>query len=193
MQGRQHHVGGVEGVDEVGREAVLVLRPANLLHRHLGGGELVEVLYIHADATDTLLLGHQVGVGLNNWQPERGDPGDVLPTASDHVSALCQPILDLLRSFKKHIETLKCLGCEVFRRGIKVAGELLNVLKLLGDLLGGAVHGDPIHGGHHRPLDHLPPDDPLQVLGNLMACRTVLCPLLLHNGGNLAVHISWKF
>ena len=96
VQRGEHHVGGVEGVDEVWREPVLVLRLGHLFHRDLRWRKTIKVFHVHGDATDTLLLGDKICVGLDNWQSERRDPGDIFAAAGDHVSAFSQPVLDLL-------------------------------------------------------------------------------------------------
>ncbi len=57
---------------------------------------------------------------------------------------------------------------------------LLDILELAGDLLGGAELCDPVDGGHDRLLDDLPFDESLQDLRLFLPRCRVLLPFPLH-------------
>jgi hypothetical protein len=58
--------------------------------------------------------------------------------------------------------------------------DLLDILELAGDLLGGAELRDSVDGGHDRLLDDLPLDESIQDLRLFLPGCRVLLPFPLH-------------
>ena len=183
LEGREHHVRGVERVNEVRREGrVLLLLVHGLVVEALGHRQGLN------NGRDDILLALRF-VRLHTREPKGSDPLDRLTGASYHLGALGEPLLDVVGVAEQVTDALNSDLSEVLRRLVKLSIGLIQpfVLELSLYLLTRTDEGDTVHGGHDRLLDDLSGHIALESLGHLdqrsVSLVLNLCDNQLQDGG----------
>lgn len=100
LEGGVHHMSGIEGVDEVGREgAVLFLFVHRLVIKVLNDWEWLD------DSTDDVFLRLTL-IGLDTWEAERCDPLHRLASTGDDLGTLREPFFDVVSIAEEISDTL---------------------------------------------------------------------------------------